>query len=285
MSSARPGTKAQGEPAPRVLLTGAGGFVGSRIAALAPCLPCPPLRAFTDSQVKQLVEEAAPDLIIHTAAISDIGACEKDPEASYRANVLLPLALAKAAGPAKLLVFSTDQVYSGMQIPGPFREDDTPVPANTYARHKVEMERRVLETAPGAVLLRATWMYDFPLYHHANRGNFLMNVLKAALSGETLAFSDTEYRGLTYVRQVAEFTLKAASLPGGIYNFGSENSLTMLDTARALLEAFHIKGNLAEGSGSRNLWMDGAKLAAQGLAFDSTAEGFARCARDYGFGA
>lgn len=268
----------------KVLLTGAKGFVGSRIAAAYPCLPCPSLRGAGQDEVKRMVDEAGPDLIIHTAAIADIGTCEKDPEASYRANVTLPMYLARAAGSSKLLVFSTDQVYAGNPLPGPYKEEDALEPANTYARHKLEMERRVLDIRPDAVLLRATWMYDLPLYGHDNRGNFLMNVMMAALKGESLRFSNREYRGLTYVRQVAELTLKSRALPGGAYNFGSENPLTMYETAQALLNTLNAKASLEAGDSTRNLWMDTGKLQAQGIRFDTTAEGFLRCEADYGLG-
>lgn len=50
-----------------------------------------------EKQIRQIVEESEADVIIHTAAISDVGICEKNPEDSYYANVLLPVYLAKAS--------------------------------------------------------------------------------------------------------------------------------------------------------------------------------------------
>ena len=85
----------------------------------------------------------------------------------------------------------------------------------------------MLETDPDAVLLRATWMYDLPLYGVPNRGNYLMNLLKAAATGEPLMVPMEQYRGLTYVREAAKNMEKAMRLPGGVYNFGSETTLTM----------------------------------------------------------
>jgi dTDP-4-dehydrorhamnose reductase len=88
-------------------------------------------------------------------------------------------------------------------------------------------------------------MYDMPVYGgdggHVNRGNFLVNTLGAVLHGRPLCFSSGQYRGITYVRQVVRLLDAAASLPGGVYNYGSENSLNMLETAKALLDALGLE--------------------------------------------
>lgn len=63
------------------------------------------------------------------------------------------------------------------------------------------MEQRVLDILPDAVLLRAAWMYDLPGYGLPIRGNFLLNLLTAAMRQETLRFSAWDYRGITYVRE------------------------------------------------------------------------------------
>ncbi len=258
----------------KILLTGARGFVGARIAAALPVTAAPSLRDMTEDDVKRLVDETEPDAIIHTAAIYDIPTCEKDPEASWHANVQLPVWLAKTG--VKAVLFSTDQVYGGCAGEGPFSESDT-APANCYASHKLEMERRVLDVNPSAVLLRATWMYDMPLYGAVNRGNFLMNMLRQ----REAAFSDTQHRAVTYVREVARWTERALSLPGGSYNFGSENSLTMLKTAQWLKERLNLPITLHDAGPRPHLWMNCGKARAQGIRFMDTVDGLEKCIRDY----
>ncbi len=276
---------------PNILLTGAHGFVGARALERYPNATVVPSALVRDpgEALAEFVRAAAPDVILNAAAISDIGTCEGDPDGSYTANVTLPLVLARAAreNGARLVSFSSDQVYTGCIHPGPYREDEAlPPPANVYARHKLEAEQRVLDLDPTALLLRATWMYDMPRYAHANRGNFLVNTLDALLHGRPMRFSSREYRGITYVRQVVELLDAVQSLPGGVYNYGSENPLHMLDTARALLDALGLseRTDLLTDTlqDRRNLWMDCAKLRSCGVRFDTTAEGFARCAADYG---
>lgn len=207
----------------RVLVTGAGGFVGARIMAQLGgrleliAAPAGALRSAGPEEVERLVEAAAPDAILHTAAISDTGYCEQHPEESRQANVELPVQLARAArrAGAKLVAFSSDQVYTGLEGPGPFDETVPLRPANVYGRHKREAEERVLEELDSAVLLRATWMYDLPGGGLPIRPNLPLNLLAAAKEGRRLAFSAADARGVTWVRQAVEHLLPTLDWPGG----------------------------------------------------------------------
>lgn len=258
-----------------ILVTGAAGFVGRRIMQQYPgAVAAPSLRDATEDCIRALIDRACPDIIIHTAAISDIGTCEANPEASYRANVQLPVLLAKWGGGAKLIAFSSDQVYSGSEETGPYREEDVN-PANLYARHKLEMEQRVLDADPGAVLLRAEWMYDYV----SPRGNYFRNILGTE---EDLFFSSRQYRGVTYLREVAEAMDAVIRLPGGAYNFGSETDRSMLELTREFLAWMGRPNRVLEGPQRHNLWMDCRKARQNGVHFSSVQDGLKHCAADYG---
>ena len=74
----------------------------------------------------------------------------------------------------------------------------------------------------------------------------------------------------------------ALTLPGGVYNFGSENTKNMVLTARQFAETLGIMVDIQEADWARNLAMDCSKLRAQGIVFDTTQTGLTRCLRDYG---
>ena len=243
------------------------------------------LAAADEQTVADWVRCEQPDVIVHTAALSDTGYSEKHPDESYRANVLLPCWMAAAAqkSGAKLVAFSSDQVYTGLTEHGPFDEDTLLSPANVYGRHKQEMEQRVLDILPDAVLLRAAWMYDLPGYGLPIRGNFLLNLLTAAMRQETLRFSARDYRGITYVREAVERLIQAMELPGGVYNFGSENDCDMVTTARRACALLDIHPVIEAADWPRSLLMDGGRFrAVAGVGFDDTLTGVQRCLRDYG---
>ncbi len=258
-----------------ILVTGASGFVGQKIMQLCrDTVACPSLRGVSEEQIRRIVEESGVDAIIHTAAISDIGTCQANPEASYTANVQIPVHLAKAAKNTKLVCFSSDQVYGGLAQEGPYSEDMVK-PNNLYAQHKLEMEQRVLDLAPDAVMLRAQWMYDFYL----KKSNYLMNILNAK---ESVAFSSRQYRGITYVKEVAENMEKAIHLPGGAYNFGSETTRSMYEITREFLTLIGKNITLEDAPPRHNLWTDCDKARKHGVIFRSVEDGLKACAKDYG---
>ena len=258
-----------------ILITGAAGFVGRRLMETVPgAVAAPSLRNASQEDVKRIMEESGAEAIVHTAAISDIGACQADPEASYRANVQIPLWLASAAGNRKLVCFSSDQVYSGSKEAGPYSEEMT-APGNVYACHKLEMEQRVLEILPEAVMLRAECMYDL----RAPKPNYLLNVLRAE---GTVAFSSRQYRGVTYLGEVAENMDRVLALPGGAYNFGSETTLSMQELTKRLAALLGKPLAVEDAPPRHNLWMDCGKAARYGVVFSDVLTGLTKCLQEYG---
>lgn len=274
----------------RLLVSGAGGFVGSRImqqlaAHFELCsFPQGMLAQANEEAVCTAIAKASPNVVLHTAAISDTAYSEAHPEASYRANVALPMWMARGArqAGAKLVCFSSDQVYGGEVEIGPFSESLPAHPINVYGRHKLEAEQRVLDLLPEAVMLRATWMYDFPGYGLPVRGNLLLNLLAAALRSEPMRFSRNDYRGVTYVRHAIELLPPAMRLPGGVYNFGSENHLNMVETARDFSNALGLSIHIEQTGSARSLAIDCSKLRQNGISFLDTQAGLRQCLRDYG---
>lgn len=258
-----------------ILVTGSSGFVGQKIMQLCKdTIVCPSLRGISEEGLKRIVEESGVDTIIHTAAISDIGVCQANPEASYIANVQIPVNLAKASKNIKLICFSSDQVYSGLDKEGPYSEDRVK-PNNLYAEHKLEMEQRVLDLVPDAVMLRAQWMYDYYL----KKSNYFMNILNAK---ESVAFSSQQYRGITYVKEVAENMEKVIHLPGGAYNFGSETTKSMYEITREFLALIGKDIRLENAPPKHNLWTNCEKARKYGVTFRSVEDGLKACANDCG---
>lgn len=223
----------------KILVTGASGFVGSRVVErwrndFIILAPSHAELDITDSaSVERYLLEQAPQVVVHLAALSNTWYCEQHPDESYRVNVegVCNFAAASARNGAKLIFFSSDQVYNGNCESGALNEDVAVAPENVYGRHKLEAELRALELCPSAVALRATWMYDSERAGIPVHQNFVLNIANAIKERKPLVLPVREYRGITWVRDVVEYLPATFTLPGGVYNYGAGNTMNTYETA------------------------------------------------------
>ena len=233
----------------KILITGASGFVGGRVTnafkeifeLVTPTHD--ELDVTSAEDVERFIKETGPDAILHLAAISNTGYCEEHPQESYLANVVSVENLARAAAVhgCKLVWFSSDQVYNGNLEEGLLSEDMDVSPENHYGRHKLLAEQRAAEICPDSVALRATWMYDAERPGMKTHGNFVLNFAQAIKNGTPLRFATREFRGITWVEDVVRNLPYTFDLPGGVYNFGSENHLNTYETACRYAEILGYK--------------------------------------------
>ena len=223
----------------KILVTGASGFVGSRFVARwrNEYVILTPTHADLDitdyASVSNYFVQHSPDVVVHLAALSNTGYCEQHPDESYQVNVegAFNIARASAMCGAKLIFFSSDQVYNGNRESGLLAEDVITTPENVYGKHKLEAEERVQAFCPGAVVLRATWMYDKERHGMPSHANFVKNISNAIKERKPLIFPVREYRGITWVREVVEHLPRTFALPAGVYNYGAENDTNTYETA------------------------------------------------------
>lgn len=282
---------------PTLLLTGATGFLGLR---LAPGLAGPwrVVRAARtvsgpDSVVLDLADPASiqrafdsvrPAAVVHSGAIASPDACERDPDMARRVNAEGTKVLAGLCGGAgaRLIEISTDLVFDGEK--GLYDEDDAPNPLSTYGRVKLEAEEAALARAPGAVVVRICAAYGRLL---GGRPCFTDELLDSLSKGEPVSAFADQWRSPTAADFLAGVLRRILDEPEltGVFHWGGAERATRFESAVALCRAFGYDEGLVRPSRMndrkvlarrpRDSSLDSSRLsAALGLAPTTMAEGF-----------
>lgn len=271
----------------KVLITGARGFLGRH---LAPALEAEGYEVIalghteveiTDAvSLARTLEAFAPDILVNCAAISSTAYAAEHPEESLAINVDACVVLAKACAARNIRLFtmSSDQVYAGCTFSGPVPEDIALKPGNTYGLHKYMMEGKVLAECPDAVVLRLPWMFE-EYNEERPHTDVVSRFVEAFRSGATLKVSTREFRGMSDVDEVSANIIRAFDvLPGGVYNFGSENMKDSYSTFVSIAGrcGFPVDRIVADSSWGRNISMDCSKLSGFGIRFAGTEDSVCR---------
>ncbi len=278
----------------KLMVTGSQGFLGGRIAAYYEknydVVPVGhrDLDITEEAAVSEYIKNKNPDVVIHCAAVSNTGVCKEKPELSEAVNRKGAVNIAKACREtgSTMLFMSSDQIYGGSRKKGPNKESDEVPLINVYGAHKKQAEDEILHILPDGICLRLTWMYDFPVRGLKSSSNLLTNLLRSMVQNSPIRLSIYDYRGITWAQEVVANLAPAMNLPGGIYNFGSESTLSAYEIGSRVFHMLDKAGNrgkfvipdeTGDKDNPRNLTMDIGKLKAHGIDFSETAAGFLKC--------
>ena len=145
-----------------------------------------------------LLAEHTPDLIINSAAYTNVDGCVTDPELAYRANGLGPqnLALLCQQYNIPLVQISTNEVFNGRD-PAPYPEWAPICPPNRYGQSKAAGEFNIRSVWHKAYIVRTAWLYS------PNGRNFIHAILRRARETGQLKVVTDEIGNPTYAYDLA----------------------------------------------------------------------------------
>jgi len=222
----------------------------------------------TDTKKLQtLVLGIQPDVIINTAAMTNVDACEADKKNCYLLNVAAVQQLATLCSEidAHLIHLSTDFVFDGKN--GPYAEEDTPNPLSYYGETKLQSEEILAKSTVDYTILRTILVYG--IVAEMSRSNIVLWVKESLEKGRPITIVDDQYRMPTYVEElVLACKLCIDKKATGVFHISSNQLLSIYEIAQEIATAFDLDKRLIQPISTTALNQDAARPAKTG--FDLT---------------
>jgi dTDP-4-dehydrorhamnose reductase len=221
----------------KILITGASGQLGRALQRALAAHDVVALGRATALRhaAASLEGNASPDVIIHTAALTNTQRCEDEPQNAYQVNGKGVGSIADYAREwaAAFVAVSTNEVFAGASRT-PYAEDADTAPVNVYGASKLLGERLALEDVGErpSYIVRTAWLYgDGP-------NNFVAKVLAAARAGRPLRFVTDEIATPTNADDLAvaiRQLIEIPDAPAGIYHLTNEGEASRYEWAREIV--------------------------------------------------
>jgi dTDP-4-dehydrorhamnose reductase len=210
-----------GQGRKRVVITGAGGQLGTALAEAFPEADARDRASFDIEDPPELGYR--PELILHAAAWTNVDGAESTPAEAVRVNVRGTRNVVSLGAP--VLYFSTDYIFDGRKGE-PYLESDEPNPLSVYGRTKLEGERALRD----GWVVRSSWLFGW------TSRNFLKTMLSLGEEQDEVAVVDDQRGSPTYVGHLAEATGAVLDLPYGTYHVTADGEATWAEFAEAIFE-------------------------------------------------
>jgi len=187
-------------------------------------------------KVQKEIEAFQPEVVINTAAYTNVDECESKRELAFAVNAegARNVALACATTGSKMIHLSTDYVFDGFsQIP--YREEDPPNPLNTYGKSKHLGERYIQEILENYLIIRTEWLYG------QYGKNFVDTILKTAAQQKELRVVDDQRGSPTFTKDLSLAIARLLEIKDrGILHVTNAGSCTWFELAKKILEEREI---------------------------------------------
>ncbi len=245
----------------RVLITGSSGMLGTALCRLLQSehnnvtgidLKRPTRAGKPDKFIKcditnydrviKAIKSAKPDVVIHSAAYTDVDGCETNPGRAENVNALGTRHVAEAAheAGARIIYISTDFVFDGRKKK-PYKESDTPEPVNIYGRSKLDGERHVTEICRDRyIIARTSWIFG------DGGKNFVDTIVNKAKTQKEIRVVSDQFGSPTYAVDLAGAIKKMAGLMGkqkdlhGIFHITNSDNCSWYKFAQKSLQMANI---------------------------------------------
>ncbi len=257
----------------RILITGAHGLLGQKLAICfgresnceilltdldrttafnVPRFDYTQLDITNKSDVKSLIASYKPDVIIHTAAITDVDLCETEREFAWRVNVdgvKNILIAARRLDKCHLIHLSTDYIFDGKQ--DFYNEESRPFPLNYYGKTKLASENALVMSGVSHSIVRTQLLYGTGIN---TRNNFVTWALQMLEQKKIFSVVDDQTGNPTFADDLSYAILKIAEQSkNGIYHVCGPEALNRMQFAKYIAQVFQFDGEFVHAGKTRDL--------------------------------
>lgn len=247
----------------RILVTGANGLLGQKLVTLLQqdknvqliaTARTPLAQKLTTGefhqldttnhlQVNEVIYKAKPDVIINTAAMTNVDSCETDHGACIASNVTAVGHLIESCKKNRthLIHISTDFIFDGTD--GPLDENAEPHPVNFYGESKLAAEHLLQFSTIDWTILRTVLVYG--VTSDMSRSNIVLWVKKSLEEGKKISVVNDQWRTPTLAEDLAMGCyLAALKKAKGIFNISGNDFITPYDIAIRTASFFKLDASL-----------------------------------------
>ena len=191
-------------------------------------------------EIRDLFHSLKPEIVINTAAMTNVDACESRKKECWELNVLGVGHLVEACHGinAHLIQLSTDFVFDGED--GPYDEDAQPNPISYYGQSKFAAEKIIQESdLKKWSIVRTIILYGFA--EDMSRSNIVLWAKEALEKGNPIDVVDDQFRSPTLVEDLADGCIAIASRNAqGIYHLSGEETMSILELVNKVGDFFKL---------------------------------------------
>lgn len=221
--------------------------------------------------LKEKLKTYTPDVIINTAAMTNVDACEDNKEECDKLNVDVVHFLKEYAEKtnAHLIHLSTDFIFDGEK--GYYKETDDPNPLSYYGMSKLKSEELLTSSSVHYTILRTILVYG--KVFDMSRSNIVLWVKKSLEEGKEVTIVNDQYRMPTYVESLAlACKLVIDKKAKGVFNVSSKKLLSIYEIAMEIAEVFDLNKNLIKPISTQSLNQKASRPAKTGFDLSKSIE-------------
>ena len=203
-------------------------------------------------EVKLVMQKHKPDVVINTAAMTNVDACETEREACDALNIQAVQYLADACNEhgTHFVHVSTDFIFDGTH--GPISEQEVAKPLSYYGNSKLQGEIVVQNTAKSWAILRTVLVYG--VVKDMSRSNIVLWAKSNLESGKKINVVDDQFRTPTLAEDLANGCLLAAQKRAtGIYHISGKNFMSVFDLVYRVADFWKLDKSLINIASSEGI--------------------------------